>query len=124
MIRQYTEQDIEDINHWYNLRGELRLPRDLFPEFGFVEPGVAAVFLYRTDAGFAFLENLITNPDAGLYPRIEAVKRVIDAGIEKAKALGVPRVLFLTEKSSVEAYMKRTFGFEFRKRYNLYQKEL
>lgn len=61
----------------------------LFPENGWVVPGFCAMFLYMTDSGVAFMENLISNPDAPYSLVSPALDACIAATLQGAKDLGV-----------------------------------
>jgi len=122
-VRRFQTLDLITINAWYARRGLRTLHERELSQAGFIVPGVAAVFLYGTDSNFAFIENLISNPDRAPGVRKEAIDMLVDATEKEAKALGYDRILFLSEHKQVFDHGKR-HGFEFVTILNLYKKEI
>jgi hypothetical protein len=73
---------------WWRGHGQEPPPLEVLPKVGFVVPGYAAGFFYRTDSTVAIVEWLLANPDAETTQRSEALDRVCAAIIEEARALG------------------------------------
>lgn len=92
-MRRFEPADIDEINGWYEARGLPRLERWAFPENGFIEPGVAAGFLYLTDSGLALLEGVVTNPAAEAKSRHAALGEIGASLIDEARRRDVKRLL-------------------------------
>jgi hypothetical protein len=58
------------------------------PQIGFIVPGLAAGFLYLTDANIAFADFLMTNPAAPKLARARAASEIVDALVAEGKACG------------------------------------
>lgn len=112
-MRRVRPSDRDTVNAWYVARGMARWPDDVFPAVGFIEPGVAAGFLYQTDArGVTILEGLVTNPQANVMQRGRAARKVVEALCEEARARGLRRLVAFTETRGVEA-LGSSLGFRF-----------
>jgi hypothetical protein len=73
-MRPYTRADYAELASWY-LDRELGIPDpEMLPANGAFEPGVGAVFLYRTDSSIGILDGLVTNPRVGLRARAKFVR--------------------------------------------------
>lgn len=81
-----TRADLEEVNRWLAARGMKPWPPWLLSGTGYVVPGVAAQWLYLTDSGFAFLENLASNPAVARERRSAGLDAVIEAAISEARA--------------------------------------
>jgi GNAT superfamily N-acetyltransferase len=74
--RAFTEGDYPIIAEWYKARGFPLLPLHMLPQNGAVVEGAAAGFLYLTDSPIAWMEWIVTNPEAS--GRGEAIKAVVE----------------------------------------------
>jgi hypothetical protein len=108
-IRYVREEHFEQIREWFRFRKEDIVPKAL-PENGFIIPGKAAGFLYRTDSSVAWIENLIAAPDLSREERNQAVDAIVAAVVERAKELGFDVLLGYTVLDVVVQRAKR-FGF-------------
>lgn len=108
-IPYVPEQHFEEVRSWFQARNEDIVPEAL-PQWGFIIPGKAAGFLYRTDCSVAFFENLVAAPGLGREERSETVDAVVTAIIQKAKELGFKMLLGYTVLDAVVERGKR-FGF-------------
>jgi hypothetical protein len=104
------EEHFEQIRAWLRFRKEDIVPRAL-PENGFVIPGKAAGFLYRTDSSIALIENLVAAPGLSREERGEAVDAIVTAVIERAKELGFDMLVGYTV---LDVVVKRAQRFGFR----------
>lgn len=69
---------------------------------GFIEPGAAAGFLYRTDSSIGIIEGYISNPAAGMTPRAVALNEITAKLLELAESSGVEHVIAICREASVE----------------------
>src|SRR5688572_25462795 len=108
-IPYVREEHFEQIRDWLRFRKEDIVPKAL-PENGFIIPGKAAGFLYRTDSSVAWIENIVAAPGLSREERSEAVDAVIAAVIERAKELGFELLVGYTV---LDVVVKRAqhFGF-------------
>lgn len=100
-MRRFEPADIDEVNGWCAARGLDPLDPAALPPVGFVEPGLAAGWLYRTDADLALVEGLVTNPTVPLRQRSRAVDAVTRALLDEAKAFGVRRVVAFCREPGV-----------------------
>ncbi len=61
-------------------------PQTSLPLVGLIEPGVAAMFLYKTDSDICSLEHAIVHK--GAPGHTEAIHAMVDALVEEAKRCG------------------------------------
>lgn len=74
---------------------------------GFIVDDVAAGFLMQTDAGVAYLENYISNPDARPKQVATAIDQITAALLGLARAKGFEYVAAFTALSSIEKRAQR-----------------
>lgn len=106
-MRRFEQSDLAALNDWNRTRGDPELPAEMLPHVGYVEPGIAAGFLYSTDAGLCLLENFVSCPSAGPKARNEAVESITDALLDAAKACGFKHVLVICRNSAVRKRAER-----------------
>lgn len=102
-IPYVPEQHFAQVLRWFELFGETMIPEAL-PQTGYIVPGVAAGFLYRTDSSVCWLESLIANKDVPKEERTRALDVVVVALTRDAKKLGFKTLLGSTQ---LEAVVKR-----------------
>lgn len=102
---------------WYRGHHLQPLPREALPETGFVVPGVAAGFLYRGERGLAWVEGLISNPEARRRAH-EALDAVVSALLQSARDSGVRLILSTTAQPAV-AQRARQHGFKVERQFVL-----
>lgn len=103
MARRFKPDDLVEINTWYEGRGIGPLQSRHLPDFGWIEPGVAAGFLYQTDApAIAMLEGYVTRPRAGLKRVSRAIDEITAALLEEAKRRGVTQVVAICAARGIE----------------------
>ena len=97
------ELHFETVRSWMEARNEVITP-DALPQTGFIIPGMAAGFLYRTDSSVAMIEGLVAAPGLGREVRDQAVDAIVLAVIAEAQRLGFKT---LTGTTVLEAVVKR-----------------
>jgi len=85
---------------WLKVRDD-SMPPESLPQTGFIIPGKAAGFLYRTDSCIAMIENLVAAPGLSKEERSEAVDLVVKAISDEAKKLGFSVLLGYTQLDAV-----------------------
>jgi hypothetical protein len=111
MVRQFTENDIEEVIGWFHSR-KIEITSDYLPKTGFIAPGVAAGFIYRTDANFCIFECFISNPNTTKEERNTALNSIVTHMIEKAKNLGYKDAYgFATSQSMIRHGMEQGFRY-------------
>lgn len=103
MIRRYEKSDFGEVKGWFDARGIDHIREPLLPDIGFIEPGVAAGFLYQTDSGVCILEGFVTNKDAEGPLRNKALNEVISECMRTAKELGFQKVCAFSLDDSIIA---------------------
>ena len=93
MVREFTKEDEPEVKAWYEAHGQEYVGH--LPEEGWIEPGVAAGFLYKTDGHFAFVEGMITNPKAPARKRYNAMNEIADRCHQTARLRGFKQVFAL-----------------------------
>lgn len=83
------ERDLPEIKSWYRNRFMPIPPDDLFPEHGFICPGIAAGFMISTNTKLAFLEHFITNPESKSSDRRIAIDKIAEKLIAMGKEQGI-----------------------------------
>jgi hypothetical protein len=107
--RKVQPEDIEDILHWYDLRGQ-PLVNATFPPMGLIVEGVCACFLYQTDGDIAMIEGLISNPQAPGFQRYASANDIIKRLKNYAIARGYTKVIGITQDAGTLKRVQR-LGF-------------
>ena len=100
-VRQFKVEDHQEIAEWWRKREWDVIPLEALPVTGVVFEGdtnICAAWLYTTGTAFGWLEWIVTNPEAGLKQRGEAVPKAIEALKGMALACGV-KLIFNGSKS-------------------------
>jgi len=116
-IRPYNLGDIPDLDRWHRAQRGDPLQVDHLPPFGLIEPGVAAGFLSLTDCKVGMLDGFISNPEAPLRARRDALGAIVSQLTDVAAARGMRRLFALTTTHGIQALGKRagfSDGGEFR----------
>ena len=108
-IRFVLEQHFEEMLRWFAARGEQMTP-DALPQSGFIIPGKAAGFLYRTDSSMAMIENLVASPELPREERSAAVDAIVLAVADEARRLGFKTLIGSTVLDVVVSRAER-LGF-------------
>lgn len=110
-IAYVPELHYPTVNAWMQFWNEV-LPEHALPKTGFIIPGKAAGFLYRTDSSVAWIETLVAAPGLGREERSQAVDAIVSAIIEEARKLGFKLLLGHTVLDAVVKRAER-FGFTY-----------
>jgi len=102
-IAYVPELHFETVRSWMEARNEV-ITLDALPQTGFIIPGMAAGFLYRTDSSVAMIEGLVAAPGVEREVRDQAVDAIVLAVIAEAQRLGFKT---LTGTTVLEAVVKR-----------------
>lgn len=122
-MRAYAPSDYEEIATWYAGRDQpIPTPKSL-PEIGYIEPGVAAGFLYRTDANWSLIESYIAHPNSDAKARSESLDLISFALIQTAKEMGFKHIVSITKNPAVVARAKK-HGFKSMGQYEMLSKEI
>lgn len=111
MIRQFTDDDLSQINEWYAAHGAPPVPRTRISNIGRIEPGVAAGFLYQTDSSVCLLEGYVSNPLAASEDRGRALFGITIRLLAEAKDMGFSEVIAMTKDLNI---MERAIMHEFK----------
>lgn len=90
------DSHFEQVLHWMQLRGETLVPEAL-PATGFIVPGVAAGFLYRTDSSIAWIDGLVASKDVPKETRSKALDEIVQALRAEARNSGFKVMMGLTQ---------------------------
>jgi hypothetical protein len=106
-LRAFNPLDLDEMNRWYDLRGEPGVKIEMLPRLGFLAPGIAAGFLYQTDSALALVEGLVSNPEALLCKRAKALHLILGALTDAAKDFGFKLVIGSSKKTGPVALTLR-----------------
>lgn len=124
VYRYNAEEHYIQVCDWAKARGIAEPLRGLLPDMGRIVPGVAVVFLYRTDSKLGFIENLISNPVVKYPLASEAIEACIEAIQKDAIDEGITHLWGVTFIPGVADRAKKQ-GFSVQKeRYKLVTKRL
>ena len=105
----------EMVGRWWTAHKWPVIPIKSLPSIGriaYVDAmPVAAGFLYLTNSDLAWLEFVVTNPDAPLKARHEGVKLIVENLVVQAKRCGA-RLVFTSAKSSGLISLMQKCGFQ------------
>lgn len=103
--------DEEEVMGWFHSR-KIEMTSDYLPETGFIAPGIAAGFIYKTDGNFCIFEAFISNPNTTKKERESALSSVVTHMIEEAKKLGFKDAYgFATSQSMIRHGMEQGFRY-------------
>ncbi|WP_163998233.1 hypothetical protein [Pyxidicoccus caerfyrddinensis] len=108
-IPYVPELHFEQIKGWLQLWNE-SMTHDALPQTGYIIPGRAAGFLYRTDSSVALIENLVAAPGMSREERSTYVDAIVAAICAEAERLGFKILLGYTQLDAVVKRAER-FGF-------------
>ena len=106
-MRPTQASDLHAVNGWHQARGWPGLSPHHLEMTGYIVEDVAAGFVMQTDAGIAFLENYISNPDARPRDVAKAVDQISEALMGFAKDAGFEYIGALTVLRSIQKRAKR-----------------
>jgi len=115
-MRKFTIADLPEVNSWYRARNLPEVPAEALSLTGFIEPGVAAGWMYSTDSAIALCESYISNPEAAPVLRHHAMDEITAAIIEEAKTHGFKWVIAYSTATDLNARGTEKHGFVVSKR--------
>lgn len=83
MIRPVEDFDFDQIFSWYKKHNINTYPfnitydKEWFSQTGFIEPNIAAGFVYLTNSKRAYIEDFISNPDVSKEDRDNALNKIV-----------------------------------------------
>lgn len=111
MIRKFQKSDTEEVIGWFHSR-KIEVTSDYLPETGFIEPGIAAGFIYRTDANFCIFECFVSNPNTSPVEREVALSLIVTKMIAEAKNMGFKKAYgFATSQTMIRRGQEQGFKF-------------
>lgn len=99
-IPYVPELHFAQVQEWLQFWNDAVTPETL-PQTGFIIPGKAAGFLYRTDSSLAMIETLVAAPGLSKEERSEAVDLVVAAISEESARLGFQVLVGYTQLDAV-----------------------
>jgi hypothetical protein len=103
-MRTFSDSDLEQVNRWEQAQGLKPSELSSLSGNGWIEPGVAAGWLYSTDSDFCLLDGVVSNPEAAADERHMALDRIQQMAGIWAKALGFKHLVALC---TVDSLLKR-----------------
>jgi hypothetical protein len=111
MVRKYKKSDYNEVSSWFHERS-IEITEAYLPETGFIVPGVAAGFIYKTDSNFCIFECFIANRNKTYAERETALTKIVSCMIGEAKEMGFERVYgFATSQNMIRRGMEQGFKF-------------
>lgn len=86
-VRRFHFTDFDEIKKWGEQWGA-KYEFHQFPRTGFIVPGVAAFFLYKSDSSVCWLENMVSNKHADDQEKEQAIRLIVDAILQEANDQG------------------------------------
>ena len=122
-VRVFREEDIDEVNDWFEDRGEAGIALPVLSRTGLIVPGVACGFLYATDSRICFLDFYITNPLAAKGLRHGALKEITRQLLETAKERGYLLVMGASSHKVIQGLCEQ-FGFTHQGSQEVYTMEI
>jgi len=110
MVREFRKEDENEVRAWYEAHGQTYVGH--LPEEGWIEPGIAAGFMYKTDGHFAFIEGMITNPTAPSSDRFEAINEIVKRCHKRAQERGFKQIVALMIKPTLAQRAVEDHGYQ------------
>lgn len=105
--RIFEDSDLETVSGWLTARNIPSLRPDRLPPRGLIVEGLATGFLIATDANYAIIDFLISNPKGEFGDRQRAITLIVNELSDMAKGLGFEVVIGYTSDLSVAKTIKR-----------------
>lgn len=107
-------KDYPDICEWWRAHRFRYVPLDALPRVGVVveddQHKYCAGFLYTAEAGWGWLEWVVTNPESPYRQRPEALKVLVKSLTEIARSAGISRMISsLHSKGLIEIFEQNGF---------------
>lgn len=100
-VRFLEADHIEQVNEWCDKWQMNHMPKGWLPTYGAIVPGIAAAWLYVSDSDVAWIENIISNPEASDDDRREATDLIVSELERIAKGCGTKYLLGSSTNRSV-----------------------
>lgn len=117
-IRRLSERDWPLINKWYEQHGLARPKDSMLSDLGYMVDERVAGWLYITNSGMSFIENIISDPSVSPKARSLSTKCLIGFMIDLSHSFGYDTVFGITKHPAILKY-GREFGFKEQKDYKL-----
>src|SRR5271165_2722312 len=101
MVRRFTAEDWSQMASWYQKHDQNCPKMTVLPQIGFIEPGVAAGFLYRTDSDTCLIDAYISNPDISAEERDACLDEVTRALLEVAESQNYSKIMAITKSGAI-----------------------
>jgi hypothetical protein len=111
MARGVEKEDLYEMQEWLKGHGKKPISLGLIPTTGLVVDQTAMGFLYLTNSGAAWIENLVSNPGASATSVALAINEIVEELVEMAKRYGVHQIYALTTRKSVATWGQK-LGFD------------
>lgn len=122
-VRVFTEEDIDEINDWFDDRNEAGISARVLSRTGLIAPGVACGFLFATDSRICFLDFYISNPLAPKEERAAAFDEITRRLIEVAKERDYSLIFGASSHKSIQERCVK-FGFTHQGSQEVYTMEI
>lgn len=122
-MKLFAKEDLEILQEWFISRNLVAPELSHLPQIGLIEEGVAAGFLIQAECKIGFLEFYISNPRASKEERETALYNITKALSERAKAVGITRLMFNTKFPTLKVLADR-FGFQYLGEYSSFTGEV
>jgi len=105
-VERLTPDDMDEVRSWWTKRGMLAPPDEWFSNLGLWVPHVCAVWLYATDSGKGYVDDIITNPDVPGIDRGAGLFALDTELTELASSLGIRWLVGNTQHGSMATRME------------------
>lgn len=112
-----SADQVDALREMFIARGALLPDAEMLPTHGWIEPGVAAGFMYLTDSRLGIVEHIVTHPDAPSDARHSALDMIIDKAHLLAAEQGVRWLVAWLKDEGIASRARRhgmTLGGEWR----------
>lgn len=122
-MRAFKMTDLSECNSWCRARGIPEIEAASVPLHGYFEPMVGVGFLYLTDSNIAFIDGLLSNPEAESALRGSVLAAIGERLLEDAKELRVKHLILYTQHGNVSKWAT-SHKFKDCGEHRMYAKEL
>lgn len=104
--RSAMPQEVKAARDWLVIQGWARMPDWAFSDLCYVVPGIAAVWLFTSNSGLYWVENLVANPLIDKETRKTALTALVSYVSDEARKLGAQAVMTSTpHPGAARAYL-------------------
>jgi len=111
-MRPFTLADLAEVNSWWKARKQPVRPASYLPKYGYIQPGVAAGWLFRTDSCIGFLDDFVTNPKAPLMQRVMYLDGITRNLVATAKRVGIKALVVYTGNEGIWRRLGKVHGWK------------